>query len=59
MSDKELFYSVFETFKDRYDGLDMQGSLVVYKGAIRFNIEGFNLLYNLTRLCGLLKDELR
>lgn len=59
MNDKELFAQVFASFKQKYNGLDMVGTLVYYKGELEFNTDGFNLLYNLTRLCELLKEELR
>jgi hypothetical protein len=58
MSERELFEAVFGSFQAVYGGLEYKGTLVYYKGEIRFNTDGYNLLYNLTRLCGLLKDEL-
>ena len=58
MSERELFEAVFGSFQAKYSGLEYKGTLVYYKGEIRFNTDGYNLLYNLTRLCGLLKDEL-
>ena len=36
----------------------MDGSLVYIDGECRFNIEGFNLLYNLKRLVNCLEGEL-
>ena len=58
MTDNELFRAVFGSFQTRYEGLEYKGTLVYYKGEIRFNTDGFNLLYNLTRLCDILKGEL-
>lgn len=58
MSDRELFREVFKYFQSTYRGLEMTGSIVSYKGEPVMNIEGFNLLYNLTRLCRVLQDEL-
>lgn len=59
MSDKEIFMEVFTNFQRRYNGLEMHGTIVYYKGEMQFNTDGFILLYNLTRLCDLLKEELR
>lgn len=59
MSEKELFKAIFSHFESLYDGLSMKGSLVYYKGDLKFNTDGFNLLFNLTRLTSILKDELR
>jgi len=61
MTDKELFYEVFENFSNTYKGLKMVGTLVYYKGECMFNIDGYNLCYNLLRLTKMLDDagELR
>lgn len=59
MSDNEMFMEVFTNFQRRFKGLEIVGTLVYYNGELQFNTEGFNLLYNLTKLCELLKDELR
>ena len=58
MSDYELFREVFGSFQSQYKGLDMYGSLVYHNGECFMNTEGFNLLYNLKRLCDELEDEL-
>ena len=65
MTDKELFLEVLNRFADQYD-LEVEqpfndGYFKITKhgeviGGI--NIDGYNLLYCLSRLCGLLKDEL-
>jgi hypothetical protein len=54
MSDREFFNEVF----DRIAGhnLTMSGTLVCYKGEPKFNIDGYNLAYNLHRLTNLLED---
>lgn len=59
MSDKEIFMEVFSSFQRRYNGLEIVGTIVYYKGEMQFNTDGFILLYNLARLCSLLKEELR
>ena len=58
MTDTELFREVFASLQAQYEGLELRGSLVYYNGTIAFNIEGYNLLYNLTRLCSTLEREL-
>lgn len=58
MDDKALFDEVFGAFQSKYDGLEKRGTLVWYNGRIAFNTDGYNLLYNLTRLCNLLNEEL-
>ena len=57
MNDKELFIEVFNRFQVRHKGLTLSGTLVYYNRTCRFNIEGYNLEYNLLRLCQLLDDE--
>lgn len=59
MSENEMFMEVFTNFQSRFKGLEIVGTLVYYNGELQFNTEGFNLLYNLTKLCELLKDELQ
>lgn len=59
MSENEMFMEVFTNFQRRFKGLEIVGTLVYYNGELQFNTEGFNLLYNLTKLCELLKDELQ
>lgn len=58
MSDKQIFEETFRYFQTQYNGLEMEGTLVVYNGERKFNTDGFNLLYNLSRLCELIKEEL-
>ena len=57
---REIFLINFEFFKGAYPHLDlvMRDSIVYLNGEALFNTEGYNLLYNLTRLCNNLKDEL-
>lgn len=44
----------------QYTGLSIEeGKYVFYNGELQFNIEGYNLLFNLYRLCETLKYELR
>ena len=57
MNDKELFLEVFNRFQVCHKGLVLSGTLVYYNREVRFNIEGYNLEYNLLRLCQLLDDE--
>ena len=61
MNDKQLFIEVFKNFQERYYGLDMRGTLVYYRGELMFNIDGYNLCYNLLRLTKMLEEagELR
>lgn len=61
MNDKELFLEVFNRLAEQYPGLSMTGTLVYYNGQCRFNIDGFNLCYNLLRLTRVIEDagELR
>lgn len=60
-TDSQLFNEVFNNFASRYKGLGMSGTIVTYKGEEMFNIDGYNLLYNLLRLTKMLEDagELR
>lgn len=57
MNDKELFIEVFNHFHARHERLSLRGTLVYYDQEACFNIEGYNLEYNLLRLCQLLDDE--
>ena len=61
MNDKELFAEVFNRLAEQYPGLSMDGTLVCYNGVCRFNIDGFNLCYNLLRLTRVIDEagELR
>lgn len=63
-NDEELFTMVFENFQNKYKSKRLElehrmyGDIVCVKGEDKFNIAGYNLLYNLQRLCECLKDEL-
>lgn len=63
-NDEELFNMVFENFKNKYKSKRLElehrmyGDIVCVKGEDKFNITGYNLLYNLQRLCECLEDEL-
>ena len=65
MNDKQLFNEVLERFQQQYD-FEVEhpyndGYIEIVKdGEIigGMNTDGYNLLYNLTRLCRTLKDEL-
>jgi hypothetical protein len=56
MNDRELFIEVFNNFQQRYQGLEMKGGLVYYNDECKFNIDGFNLCYNLLRLTEMLNN---
>lgn len=56
MTDKELFNEVFNRVAGHHNILTMSGTLVCYKGEPKFNIDGYNLAYNLHRLTNLLED---
>jgi len=56
MTDKELFKEVFDRIAGRNTQVTMSGTLVCYKGEPKFNIDGFNLAYNLHRLTNLLEE---
>ena len=66
MNDKELFNAVLERFQKQY-GFEVDrpyndGYIELTKDGDSLggmNTDGYNLLYNLTRLCRTLKDELR
>lgn len=57
---RDIFRINLEFFQGAYPHRDlrMEGSLVYIDGECRFNIEGFNLLYNLQRLVNCLEGEL-
>ncbi|MBR4589752.1 MAG: hypothetical protein IKO36_03725 [Bacteroidaceae bacterium] len=59
-TDFTIFMEVFNRFQEQYPNrnLRMNGTIVEIDGQQRFNIDGFNLLYNLKRLVGILADEL-
>ena len=56
----EMFKEVFNYFVERYSSsrLEMRGTIVRVNGKDVFNMDGWNLLFNLKRLCEALKDEL-
>lgn len=56
MEEKALFNEVFNNFVSKHPGLSMSGTLVYYNGKCRFNIDGYNLEYNLLRLTKLLDN---
>lgn len=56
MTDKQLFIEVFKNFQEHYYGLEMKGTLVYYHGECMFNIDGYNLCYNLLRLTKMLEE---
>lgn len=56
MTDKELFKEVFDRIAGHNRNITMSGTLVCYRGEPKFNIDGFNLAYNLYRLTNLLND---
>lgn len=57
---REIFQINLEFMQGKYPHRDirMDGPLVYIDGECRFNIEGFNLLYNLRRLVNCLEGEL-
>lgn len=63
--EKAVFAQVFGTFQEKYPRRRLvieqkyYGDIVCCDGEERFNLEGYNLLYNLKRLCDCLEDELR
>ena len=58
MTDKELFKEVFDRIAGKNSQVSMSGSLVCYKGQPKFNIDGFNLAYNLYRLTSKLSGNI-
>lgn len=62
--EKELFKEVLEHFRDQYPRRRIEikeygyGGIVRIDGEDKFNTSGYNLLYNLKRLCDCLEDEL-
>ena len=57
---REIFQISLEFFQGAYPkrNIQMNGTLVYVDGECKFNIEGYNLLYNLQRLTKCLQDEL-
>ena len=56
MEDTKLFIEVYNRLKSRHRKLDMSGTLVYWDGEVAFNIDGYNLGYNVYRLGKLLND---
>lgn len=57
---REIFRINLVFFQGAYPkrNIELNGSLVYIDGECKFNIEGYNLLYNLQRLTKCLQDEL-
>ena len=57
---RDLFAINVEFFSNKYPhrNLHMNGVFVYCDSKMQFNVEGFNYLYNMSRLVDLLKDEL-
>ena len=65
IEEKSVFYSVIGILRNEYPkkDLNMIGGMdgdefVSVNNEIQFNTKGYNLLYNLKRLCDVLQDEL-
>ena len=65
IEEKSVFYSVIGILRNEYPKKDLNmigGSdgdeFVTINDEIQFNTKGYNLLYNLKRLCDVLQDEL-
>lgn len=65
IEEKRLFCTVIEKFREQYPkrrinivGCDNGDEFLVVDDKIKFNTTGYNLLYNLQRLCNELKNEL-
>lgn len=57
-----LLSLILEFMKSKYDITvkpTEYGDMLYYKGEQMFNLAGYSLLYNLTRICEELKEELR
>ena len=62
---KSVFYSVIGILRNEYPKKDLNmiggrdgDEFVAVNNEIQFNTKGYNLLYNLKRLCDVLQDEL-
>lgn len=57
---REIFEINLEFFQNAYPKRNIQlvGTLVYVDGECKFNIEGYNLLYNMQRLVACLEGEL-
>lgn len=58
--EKEAFIEILLIFQHKYPHrhIEMNGTIVNIDGEDKFNTDGYNLLYNLKRLCDCLEDEL-
>jgi hypothetical protein len=63
--ERQVFDAVIEKFKEQYPHRDIEIETNAYHDAIvmidhrpQFNITGYNLLFNLQRLCNCLDGEL-
>ena len=62
--EKSIFASVLAKFREQYPkkNINLVGEygdeLVTIDGEVKFSTTGYNLLYNLYRLCECLKNEL-
>lgn len=64
LNGRDIFLINIEFMKNKYPHRNISlvkspyGELVQIDGEIKFNTEGYSLLYNLKRLCKALEDEL-
>ena len=65
IEEKSVFYSVIGILRNEYPKKDLNmigdrdgDEFVTINDEIQFNTNGYNLLYNLKRLCDVLQDEL-
>ena len=65
IEENSVFYSVIGTLRNEYPKKDLNmiggrdgDEFVAVNNEIQFNTNGYNLLYNLKRLCDVLQDEL-
>lgn len=61
-TEKHIFDDVLEQFQIQYPHRNIKYSYetcIEVDGELEFNTDGYNLLYNLKRLCDVLQDELR
>jgi len=60
-NDKERFVEILNRFAEQYRSrnIKLEGTMVYIDGICKFNIDGYNLLYNLYRLCNALESQLR
>lgn len=57
----EKFLEIFHHFQERYPAQQLrivEGTCIEVKGELKFNYDGYNLLYNLQRLCAAIEEEL-